>query len=54
MDKLKIISIFLIIVMIVNLILFALSKIPQLWFWGITIAIALFAYKGIPYLRKRQ
>jgi len=50
--KTKIIAVFLIILLIINLILFAFKKISNFVFWLIIIICALFAYKGLPYIRK--
>jgi len=46
------VSIILIIILIANLILLALSKIDNLLFWIIIMIIALIAYKGMPYFKK--
>ena len=48
MDK-KSLAIILIIVLVLNLVLFAIGAIPQLGFWGLIILIALIAYKVIPH-----
>ena len=51
-DILKIVSIGLIVVLVVNAVLFAMGRIPVLYFWIIIAVIALIAYKGIPLLKK--
>jgi hypothetical protein len=50
--KLKILSIFLIILLVLNLTMFILRKIDPTSFWITIVLIALIAYKGIPYLKK--
>ena len=47
MDK-KSLAIILVIVLVLNLVLFAIGAIPQLGFWAIIILIAILAYKVIP------
>ena len=47
MDK-KSLAIILVIVLVLNLVLFAIGAIPQLGFWAIIILIAILAYKIIP------
>ncbi|MBW2979785.1 hypothetical protein KY360_00025 [Candidatus Woesearchaeota archaeon] len=47
----KIISIFLIFVVILNLTLFVLKQIKPGLFWAVIIIAALIAYKGIPKLK---
>ena len=51
-DILKIVSIGLIVVLVVNAVLFAMGIIPVLNFWIIIAVIALIAYKGMPLLKK--
>ncbi len=48
----KVTSIFLIIIIVLNLVLFAVGMINQLWFWIITLIIGLIAYKVVPKLSK--
>jgi hypothetical protein len=50
--KLKIFAIILILILIVNLILFALKSVNPLIFWIILILTAIIAYKIMPKLRK--
>ena len=50
--KLKIVSIVLIIILVINLTLFILRKINPTTFWITIVIIALIAHKGIPYLKK--
>ena len=51
---LKIISIFLIIILGINLILIALSRISQLFFWIVLAIIGFIAYLGIPLIKKHR
>jgi len=44
----KIISLILVLILGINMVLFALQKLSQLVFWGIIIAIAIIAFKIIP------
>lgn len=41
-----------ILILIVNIVLLAMGKMPVLWFFLILGLCALMAYKGIPYLRR--
>ncbi|MFH2028904.1 MAG: hypothetical protein ABIJ08_07215 [Nanoarchaeota archaeon] len=50
-NKRKLVSISLIIILIINLVLFALKKIPQIYFWLMIGIIALIAYKVMPKLK---
>ena len=52
--KLKILSLFLVFIVILNLILFILKKIDPLVFWLIIIVSALIAYKLIPYIKNKE
>ena len=52
--KIKLLSIFLIILLVTTLTLFVLKKIPAMAFWIVVIVVALMAYKGIPWLRERK
>ncbi|MBU0614545.1 MAG: hypothetical protein KJ601_00470 [Nanoarchaeota archaeon] len=47
----KIFSIFLIVILIVNMVLFALQRINALIFWGTIIICAAFAYLVLPKLK---
>lgn len=49
----QIIAVLLTILIIANLILFALGKISTLFFWLTLILVAFFAFYGIPNLRKK-
>ena len=51
-DSRKLIAVLLIIVIVLNLILFALGLVSQLWFWVIIILIGFIAYKILPKLKK--
>jgi len=51
--KFKILSIFLIIILTLNLVLFSYRKINTMTFWIVIIVIGLMSYKGIPYMKKR-
>lgn len=51
--KTKMISIFLIVVLIANMVLFALGKVKGLYFWAIIVIIAIIAYKVIPMVKTR-
>ncbi len=53
MDKLKPLSIILIMLLIANMILFALGRLNGVQFWAIIIIIGIFSYKGIPHLKKK-
>jgi hypothetical protein len=50
---LKNISLFFTIITILIFILFVFGKISHSFFWIYIILIALFAYKGLPFLRKK-
>jgi len=52
MRLIKPITIAAVIIIILNLILFAFGLISQLLFWTIIIAVAILAYFGIPYLKE--
>lgn len=52
--KLKIVAMALIVILILNLVLFALKTINPYIFWGLIIIIAIIAYKIMPKLRKEQ
>lgn len=52
--KTKAVAVVLIILLVLNMVLFALNKIPGLVFWVAIGVIALIAFKGIPYLKKKQ
>lgn len=52
--SLKIISAALILILILNLTLFALKMVNPYIFWVIVIAIAIIAYKIMPKLRKKR
>jgi len=49
--NLKSIAVILVIVIVLNMILFAVGIIPQFLFWAIIIVIAFVAYKVIPKLK---
>lgn len=51
--KTKMMSIFLIVVLIANMVLFALGKVKGLYFWAIIVIIAIIAYKVLPLIRSR-
>ena len=53
MNWLKLIAIILVVIVIVNMALFALQIITGLIFWAVIIVIALIAYKGIPSLKTK-
>lgn len=48
----EMLALIIILILIVNIILLALGKMPVLWFFVILGLCALMAYKGIPYLGK--
>ena len=52
--KLKILSLFLVFIVILNLILFILKKINPLLFWLTIIISALIAYKFVPYIKNKE
>ncbi len=52
MAMLKTISILLMLILIVNIVLFALGRINPLVFWLIIVIAGLIAYKGLPLLKK--
>ena len=54
MNFIKIISIILIIIVVLNIIFFALRRISVYLFWGIILFSALMAYYGMPYLQKNS
>jgi len=45
MEKIKIIPLLLIVILVVNLVLFALGKIDQIYFWVLIGVIGLYAYR---------
>ena len=51
-NHLQIIGIFLALLLIINMALFALNKISEILFWAIIIAAAVFAYAVLPKIRK--
>ena len=51
-QKLKAIGIFSLIILILNMIFFALGKIDLIVFWGIIILGAIFVWKGLPWLKE--
>ena len=53
MNYLKLIAIFLLIIVVVNLVLFVMGQITPLIFWVVIIGIALIAYYVIPNLKER-
>ncbi len=52
MKPIQILSIFFVIIVVLNLILMVLGKIDVMVFWIVLILIGLVAYKAIPKLRK--
>jgi len=52
--KLKILSLFLVVIVVMNLILFILRMINPLVFWLTIIISALIAYKLLPYLKIKE
>jgi hypothetical protein len=48
----EVIALALIVILIGNIVLLALGRMPVLWFFIILGLCALMAYKGIPYLRR--
>lgn len=50
----KAISVFLIILLVLNIILFSMKKISGVVFWVTIIIIALIAFKGLDYLKKKN
>ena len=50
--NIKIVSFALIIVLILNISLFATKRINELLFWAVIIVIAVFAYKILPKIKK--
>jgi len=52
MKPAKVIGIFFLIVIIANLILFALRLIPDIVFWSVIVVAAVFAYWVLPRLKK--
>ncbi|MBD3249007.1 hypothetical protein GF336_03100 [Candidatus Woesearchaeota archaeon] len=53
MDRLKLLSAILIILLVANITLFALGRLNVVQFWVILAIIGIFAYKGMPYLKKK-
>jgi Sec-independent protein translocase protein TatA len=51
MNKIKILSLLLIIILVANIILFGTGMMPQLYFWIIIAITALFAYKILPKIK---
>ena len=51
-QKLKFLGYFVLIILILNMILFALQIINWMVFWGIIALGALFVYKGLPKLKE--
>jgi len=54
MNYLKLIAIILIVLVVINIILFAFQKIGQLTFWFVILASALLAYIGIPRWKEKK
>ena len=54
MKLIKPLAIIGVIIVILNIILFAFGLINQLLFWVVIIAIAILAYFGIPYLKSLE
>ena len=52
-QKLKVIGFSVLIILVLNLVLFAMRLINVFIFWGVIILGALFVYKGLPALRKK-
>ena len=52
-DYLKVVGLLLILFLIVNLVLFALKIINEIFFWAVIIAGAVFAYKVLPRLKSK-
>jgi 4-hydroxybenzoate polyprenyltransferase len=50
----QIVAVLCTIVLIANILLFALQKISTLTFWGTIIVIGIIAYKGVPWLKSSQ
>ncbi len=50
--KIKLLSIFLVAILLVNMVLFALGMIKGIYFWMIIIIIGVIAYKVIPLVNK--
>jgi len=53
MKKIKIFPLILIVLVIVNMVLFALGKIDQLYFWMTIAVVALYAYKD-KFIKKKS
>jgi hypothetical protein len=43
-----------ILIVVLNMVLFALKKISTFYFWTVIVIAALFAYKVLPWLRKTE
>jgi hypothetical protein len=54
MNKIKIISLILAIVLIVNFLMLLFVKRYAIWFWVVIVAVGLFAYKLLPGLTKKR
>lgn len=54
MNYVKLLSVAIIILIVLNLFLFSLGRLGSLMFWGVIIFCALMAFYGIPYLKKRN
>lgn len=53
MNLIKVISVVLAILLVINIFLFSFGKISVYVFWGVIFFSALFAYFGIPYFSER-
>ena len=51
-QKIKILNISLVVVLLINMVLFALQKISNLQFWVVIAVIGIFAYFVMPKLKK--
>lgn len=50
-QRIKVVGVVFIVIIIANMILFALGKISTLYFWFTIIFVAIFAYKVLPWLK---
>jgi len=48
----KLLAILSLLILILNLVLMVLGYLDALVFWGVLIVVALFAYKGLPRIKK--
>lgn len=54
MNLIKIVSLLLLVVLILNVIYFSLGRMPVLWFWVILIVVAILAWGVIPKIKNAR